>query len=1053
VTAAAAALLLALAAAAGAAGPDAARLAAEARERIALGRYAAAESTARALLALPRGAAAADSLAEADALDLLVESLWRQGHAGRAETGALAERAVGLRERLHPSDDPRRAQGLLNLGDVRLQRGQRDDAGPLFARALALRERAPGPDSLDYAWALNEWAAWLQAAGRPQEALRARAQVLELRRRHLGDGHPLVAWSVSNLAYQHQAMGDFRRAEELFRRCLGMRERGLGPDHPDVASGLKNLANLLLGMGRYDEAGTLFERALAVRERAFGPDHAEVANSLNDLASLRRALGDYAAARAGVERALAIRERVFGPDHSEVATSLVNLAALLAEMGDDAHARRLYERAVAIRERVFGPAHPGTGIALEELARVAERQGRRAEAEDLVRRALEAKERGLGPDHPSVARTLDILAGLLTGTGRHDEARAAARRALAIREAALGPGTPETAASLQRLGALEAAGGRAAAACSLLARAAAIREAALGAAHPALAATLAALGAAQARLPDDDAALGSALRAERIAREHLERTITVLPEAEALAYGAARVSGLDLALRLAAARPGDSTRAGRAWDALLRSRALVLGEMAARRAPAAGGRDSAALAEHEEARRRLAGLLGLASAERRPERYAALVEEAHDRYQASERRLAGQSADYRARRREERAGLDEVRRALPPGGALVAYAVAGGGTGGEPPCYVAFVAGPGGAAPAVVPLGRVAAVDSLVRAWRATVTAGADDPAAAEARCRRAGQRLRAAVWDPLRPALADATLALVVPAGLVHLVNLAALPGTGTRYLVEEGPLLHLLTAERDLLATHGSAGRGLLALGGVDFDRQAVSGPRRAPAVGRRFAPLPGTAREVAEIRALWERSAAGGALCLTGARATEGALDSLAADRRVVHLATHGFFGRRPADDARAGQDGSAAALLASAGLALAGANGRPRGERGEDGLLTVPEISALDLSGADWVVLSACETGVGAISAPEGVLGLRRAFLVAGAHTVVTSLWKVDDAATRLWMQELYRARLERGRSSAEAVRAASRELLRRRRELGLDTHPAGWGSFVAVGDWR
>ena len=148
------------------------------------------------------------------------------------------------------------------------------------------------------------------------------------------------------------------------------------------------------------------------------------------------------------------------------------------------------------------------------------------------------------------------------------------------------------------------------------------------------------------------------------------------------------------------------------------------------------------------------------------------------------------------------------------------------------------------------------------------------------------------------------------------------------------------------------------------------------------------------------------------------------------------------------------GSTAALLESAGLALAGANQPARGAlAGDDGLLTVPEISALDLSRADWVVLSACETGIGTISAPEGVLGLRRAFLAAGAHTVVTSLWKVDDAATRVWMQALYRARLERGRSSAESVRDASLEVLRRRRELGLDTHPASWGSFIAVGDWR
>jgi CHAT domain-containing protein len=142
------------------------------------------------------------------------------------------------------------------------------------------------------------------------------------------------------------------------------------------------------------------------------------------------------------------------------------------------------------------------------------------------------------------------------------------------------------------------------------------------------------------------------------------------------------------------------------------------------------------------------------------------------------------------------------------------------------------------------------------------------------------------------------------------------------------------------------------------------------------------------------------------------------------------------------------------LLRAGLALAGADRRDEAAPGQDdGILTAEEIASLDLSAAEWVVLSACDTGVGAVRAGEGVFGLRRAFQVAGARTLIMSLWSVDDAATREWMTALYEARLKHGRSTAASVREASLSVLNRRREAGESTHPFFWGAFVATGDWR
>jgi CHAT domain-containing protein len=190
-------------------------------------------------------------------------------------------------------------------------------------------------------------------------------------------------------------------------------------------------------------------------------------------------------------------------------------------------------------------------------------------------------------------------------------------------------------------------------------------------------------------------------------------------------------------------------------------------------------------------------------------------------------------------------------------------------------------------------------------------------------------------------------------------------------------------------------------------------------------------------------------------------------------VLHLATHGFFLGGACESALSSARGSngpastPAARLSDApppiagenplvlsGLALAGANHRSSaGEFEDDGILTAEEVASLDLSGVEWAVLSACETGVGDVRPGEGVFGLRRAFQIAGAHTLIMSLWSVDADATRSWMKALYEARLARHLGTAESVRAASLKLLNDRRAKKLSTHPFYWAGFVAAGDWR
>jgi CHAT domain-containing protein len=232
-------------------------------------------------------------------------------------------------------------------------------------------------------------------------------------------------------------------------------------------------------------------------------------------------------------------------------------------------------------------------------------------------------------------------------------------------------------------------------------------------------------------------------------------------------------------------------------------------------------------------------------------------------------------------------------------------------------------------------------------------------------------------------------------------------------------------------------------------------------------RFDPLPESAAEVSDVAELLSASGPAsqtsgpsskmGVQVLTDHQATEQAFRSLAPSSRLLHLATHGFFLGGDCARSLPGDDADATGLAAEnplllSGLALAGANLREHaGPDEEDGILTAEEIASLDLSGVEWAVLSACDTGVGEVRAGEGVFGLRRAFQVAGARTLIMSLWPVEDEATRAWMRELYTKRFVNGMTTIDSVHEASLALLEQRREAGLSTHPFYWAGFIASGD--
>ncbi|WP_437841987.1 tetratricopeptide repeat protein [Sorangium sp. So ce1153] len=1026
------------------------------------GDYAAAEPLFRRALAILEKAFGRDHPAVAQSLDSLASLLEAKGDYAAAEQ--LFRGALAIGEKALGHEHPRVANTLNNLAGLLAVKGDYAAAEQLFRRALAIEEKALGNEHPYVATTLSNLAELLEIKGDYAAAEQLLRRALAIRGKALGHEHPYVAESLDNLALLLREKGDYAAAESLHRRALAIREKALGPDHHDVAATLDNLAGVLEMKGDYAAAEPLFRRALAIREKSLGPEHPDVATTLNNLALLLDAKGDYVAGEPLFRRALAIGEKALGADHPDVATTINNLAGLLEMKGDYSAAEPLFRRALAIREKSLGPEHPDVAFSLDGLARLLDTKGDPSTAEPLFRRALAIREKSLGPDHHDVAISLNSLALLLLYNGDYAAAEPLFRRTLAIQEKALGPEHPNVALSLNNLALLLRAKGDYTAAEPLHRRALAIQEKALGPEHPDVAIGLNNLAGLLWASAAPTRALPLMKQATAIHERVLAAVLAAGSERQkhAVVWAVSHETDMTVSLHVRAL-PTRADAARLALTVLLQRKGRVLDAMTDMLAQLrARGRpeDQAKLAEVVGLRGELAtrSLRGPAPGEDVSHHGDALAKLRAD-IEVLERDLATRYTALAAERRA--VTLEAVQAALGPDAALAELALfhqddphAKPGRTFGAPHYVAYVLHRSGD-PSWVELGPSAPIDALVAQARAALSAA--DPRYAEA-----ARALDEKVMRPVRQLLGDAREVYLAPDGALNLVPFAALVDERGQFLLARYRFTYL-TSGRDLLrleVTRAESPRSSpLVIGNPAYDDEGSGAPagatsgRRSDAMGAvRFGPLRWTEPEARAVKELLPD-----ARLLLEKDATEAAVKALAGPA-IVHMATHGFFlaqdpAAPPASrEARPFlillQPGALPPLpenpLLRSGIALAGANQRHSG--GDDGVLTALEVAGLDLWGTRLVVLSACDTGIGALSRGEGVYGLRRALVLAGADSQIMSLWKVADRETQALMKAYY-GRLSAGDGRSDALREV--QLAMARQHL----HPYYWAAFIVGGSGR
>jgi tetratricopeptide (TPR) repeat protein len=1011
-----------------------------------------------------------NDLAKLSSLNKQVAELYQAGKFKQAIL--IAQQSLDLSDKALGPGHPATSTAINNLAEMYRAMGDYAKAEPLYQRALKIREKALGPDHPDTATALNVLAALYDSMGNYAKAEPLYQRALKIDDKALGPDHPDTAGTLNNLAALYYSMGNYAKAEPLYLRALKIGEKALGPDHPDTATALNNLAELYRSMGDYVKAEPLFLRALKIDEKALAPEQPATARALSNLAGLYESMGGYAKAEPLFQRTLEIIEKALGPEHPDTATSLSNLAGLYYSMGDYAKAEPLYLRALKIEEKALGPDHPATATDLNNLAGLYCSIRNYPEAEPLFQRALKIREKALGPDHPATATALDNLARLYHSMGNYAKAEPLFLRALKIDEKALGPDHPGTAVALNDLAALYYFMGDYAKAEPLYQRALKIDEKALGPDHPDTAGTLNNLAFLKIDLGDTRAALDLGTRARQAKEKSLSNILSFTSEQQRLTFQKTTEPYTLFATLGSAAELAQT---------VLRQKGVVLDSLLEDRLVAEASADpkqGEIIAQLRAAKQRLMQLVlevpkDLSEAAQKQR--AAEKEKLSTEVEQLEAGLARQVAGLGKARRALSITVPQVQSVLSKQAVLIEllrYSHYLGKTKFEDR-YGAVVI-PASGEPKWVPLGVAAEIEKDVKLYQKSVRGETD-----EATLGNVLKALEQRVWAPIEKAIPEDSKTIIVsPDGELSFVSFATLLTPDDQFLGEKYSIRYVASG-RDLLRENKlSDDPTTIVFANPDFDNQAITQPIASSSpVTRRsiemrdlqsiiFDPLPGTAAEAAVL----EEQGGKAVKVFLGPKATETELSQVSSPR-VLHLATHGFFlpevelGKQTNPLQQLSESPKAVLQnpMYRSGLALAGAQRSLRAWSGaepppmeNDGVVTAEEVGGLKLNGTWLVVLSACDTGLGESRVGEGVMGLRRGFIQAGAQNLLMTLWPVldqfpvkilvsGDPATGI---EGFYAAADRTHNAPEALAEVQRSwLVRLRKEFGLTAAVGLAGPFI------
>ncbi len=808
---------------------------------------------------------------------------------------------------------------------------------------------------------------------------------------------------------------------------------------------LLDLGQIHAGLDQVERARSYYKQAVDTANELFGPDAQLTIGAKREAATFLVAVSDYEQAAPLLEEVIELTKRHLGARSPELATQLARLGIIYQAQGDLRRAEDTFQDALDIRSEVLGQDHPLLATPLGHLADIQAAHGETAKALSVAQRALMLTESKYGRSHLAVAAALARVAALQLQQGAFAAAMASIDAAFSIAQALVGDKNHLLATLHQTKGAIQAARGEYPDALKSYLSAKEIIRDVFGDSHPLSMGTLEQIAALHVALGVRTETADTLKRASLIGESRLYQEGGSLPEERFYLLLASLERQEELLLTAVLRQPEQVE---------LRQLALAVALLRHSRAAVQLREQNRSLAQTLDAdgKKQLARLRSLRSlyAQRcfvlptavLPPSQRNRLHELEDEIDKLESLLAQKSQLVAARRRRPSLQdiVSSVQAAMPLTGLFVQFVqfqpYTLPGVAASEPRYLALLLWPEGRIENL-DLGQADRIDAAaVKLWTALASSASIDVV------HEAKRALYDLIVNPLKPWLRGRRQLILAPDGALHLVPFAVF-AEGTEALLSELDISYV-TSGIDLLP-QPVAPRSARSVVVIADPLIPTAAP--LPEI-LTLAPLPGARAEAQIISVLFSETR-----LFLGEEASEPALLSLKAPG-ILHIATHGLFleeAATPLNRERGlklrSQPTPREPLLRSA-LILAKGNSQVHLHPGNaddssDGIVTALELSGMDLWGTQLVVLSACSSGRGQIRRGQGVYGLQRAVMAAGAETLITSLWKIDDTVAKEFMESFYK-QLRAGADRIAALRVAAQSIRSRY------SHPYYWASFIAIG---
>lgn len=928
------------------------------------------------------------------------------------------KRGLELRKKFLVTDHPDIAQSLSNIAALYAEQGNYQQAELGYQQAVKILEKTP--ESQILVATLNNLAGNYRRRGNYDQSEKCYKQALETLKKVLPATHPRITLIMSNIASLYAEQGNYPEAQRTYQQIVDRLTKSLENQDVSFALTLSDFGAVFNAQGNYQQAEQFYQQAYEVLKKSLDKGHVEFAPILNKFGDLYTNKGDYERAKMCYQQALEIFEKSLGKDHPEAATSAISLANLI---DDDKEAEKLYQRAIAIYEKAPGIHKSSLAICLNNLANFYGERGKYDESEKYYKRSIDILENLFGMQHPDIATALSGFATLQSSKGNYQQAEDLYKKALAICEKTLSSEHPGSGIILNNMATMYLSKG------------------------------------------DISKALEYEERTNDIQEKNLAVTIMSGSEEQKRLYtktlDGKTYSTVSLHLQFA---PKDIQAAKLALTTILRRKGRVLDAVSnsfQQLRNRLSSEDKMLFDELTSVRAQLASVLFTPLNQFEPKQYNLLITNLQQQADKLENTISQRNIVFR--NEFQPIALKDIQEAIPIGTALIEIvlykpfnpkAKTSKERFGEPR-YAAYILWKQGD-PKWIDLGQVTTIDKDVEKLQTALKSveSVDTDILARA--------VDEQVMHPIRNLLGSTRKLLISPDGLLGLIPFEALVDENNKYLIEDFSISYLTTG-RDLLRlkTSVKSQQNPVIVANPDFSAGGVTNENGNNSLNDRsgkgllyFSPQPSFIEEANSIAKILPT-----AKLLVGIEATESALKQLHCPS-IVHIASHGFF--LPDQNINVANSSFSLSELVNlrsnlqiknpmllSGIALAGANVRT--SETADGLLTALELSGLDLIGTKLVVLAACKTGVGSASNKEGIYGLRRALVIAGAETQVLSLWEVRGGATRDFMIEYYN-KLALGEDRSEALRQVKLNMLLKSKILEK-RRPYYWASFVLSGNWK